>query len=118
MYYGQTCMSKIEQLKVTAGKRGCVDCGRLRDSAYFGSGDGINTCHDCHQAKPFKQLAEQIKNGVQVIVADQLFPTPPELAERMVDLLEVEAGVCVLEPSAGTGNLIAPIHERVDTEVL
>ena len=55
----------------------------------------------------FKQLQETLKAGVQVVVANQLFPTPPDLAQRMVDEAQIEPGECVLEPSAGTGNLIA-----------
>jgi len=40
---------------------------------------------------------------VKVAVAPQLFPTPPELAVRMVALAGIEAGDRVIEPSAGTG---------------
>ena len=41
--------------------------------------------------------------------APQLFPTPPELAARMVELAEIQPGQTILEPSAGTGNLLAAI---------
>lgn len=46
--------------------------------------------------------------GVQVAVAPNLFPTPPELARRMAYLADACGldGKRVLEPSAGTGNLI------------
>lgn len=43
------------------------------------------------------------------------FPTPPALAELMVDLLRVKPGMTVLEPSAGQGALadaVAPIVGR------
>ena len=44
--------------------------------------------------------------GAQVVVANQLFPTPPDLAERAVELAEIEPSHRVLEPSAGTGRLV------------
>ena len=47
-----------------------------------------------------------VKAGVQVIIAPQLFPTPPDLAARMVSLAGLAIGMRVLEPSAGTGRLL------------
>ena len=47
-----------------------------------------------------------VKAGVQVVSAPQLFPTPPGLAARMVDLAGFAVGMRVLEPSAGTGRLL------------
>jgi phospholipid N-methyltransferase len=47
--------------------------------------------------------------GVQVVSAPELFPTPPELARRMVEALGVKAGDRVLEPSAGTGALVGAL---------
>lgn len=65
-----------------------------------------------------KAMKQSLRDGVQVVVAHCLFPTPPELARRVVELAEIEPGVTVLEPSAGTGNLVAAIRESVDTEVV
>lgn len=45
----------------------------------------------------------------KVIVVDQLFPTPPPLARRMVALADIRPEHFVLEPSAGTGNLLRAI---------
>jgi phospholipid N-methyltransferase len=56
--------------------------------------------------------------GVQVVSAPQLFPTPADLARRMVEAAGLEPGLCVLEPSAGTGAIVRAILEAVDTEVL
>ena len=61
--------------------------------------------------------------GVKAVSAPQLFPTPPEIARKMIDAADLQPGLCVLEPSAGTGNLIRPIvsdnsPQFVDTEVL
>ena len=44
--------------------------------------------------------------GVQVFAVPQLFPTPPDLAARMVSLAGLAIGMRVLEPSAGTGRLL------------
>lgn len=60
----------------------------------------------------FGQMKESLRHGVQVVSAPQLFPTPVELAERMVELAEIEPGNRILEPSAGTGNLLTAIDMR------
>ena len=65
------------------------------------------------EAAPFEAVKEALKAGVQVAVAPQLFPTPPALAARMVELAGIEAGDRVLEPSAGTGNLAKAIRSAV-----
>lgn len=57
-------------------------------------------------AAKFEALRETVKAGVHVVSAPQLFPTPPDLARRMADEAGILAGRRVLEPSAGTGNLI------------
>jgi protein-L-isoaspartate O-methyltransferase len=61
----------------------------------------------------FAALKAALKAGVQVAVAPQLFPTPPPLAARMAKLAEIGWHDRVLDPSAGTGNLI---HAIVDAE--
>lgn len=58
-------------------------------------------------------LREQIKTGVQVVAVPQLFPTPSELAARMVDLAGIEPGERVLEPSAGLGGLLGAMGCRM-----
>jgi phospholipid N-methyltransferase len=60
-------------------------------------------------AEDFEKLAETLKAGVKVVSAPQLFPTPPDVCERMVELAEIESGMRVLEPSAGTGNIVQAI---------
>ncbi len=54
-------------------------------------------------------MREQLKAGIQVVSANQLFPTPPELAERMVLEAEIQPGDSVLDPSAGTGSILRAI---------
>jgi protein-L-isoaspartate O-methyltransferase len=55
-----------------------------------------------------------MKTGVKVVTAPQLFPTPPELAARMVDEAAIREGHRVLEPSAGTGNILRAIGDKPD----
>lgn len=57
---------------------------------------------------PEADRARELKQGasVEVVTAPALFPTPPDLARRMVELADIEPGARVLEPSAGTGRLV------------
>lgn len=57
-------------------------------------------------------LKATLHAGVQIAVVDQLFPTPPALAARMVALADIQRGHRILEPSAGTGNILAAIRCR------
>jgi len=56
-----------------------------------------------------RELKQQAAQGVAVVVVPQLFPTPVDLARRMVQEAGVFPGERVLEPSAGTGNIIRAI---------
>jgi protein-L-isoaspartate O-methyltransferase len=56
-----------------------------------------------------EQMQSALKAGVQVVAAPQLFPTPPALAERMVEEADILPGHSVLEPSAGTGAILAAL---------
>ncbi len=67
----------------------------------------------------YDDLADTLKNGgVQTVVADQLFITPPELAARAVELAEIRFIHSVLEPSAGTGNLVLATRKDIDVSSL
>jgi phospholipid N-methyltransferase len=58
-------------------------------------------------AADFEAMRAALKNGgVQVVVAPQLFPTPASLADEAAELLDLQPGNRLLEPSAGTGALI------------
>jgi protein-L-isoaspartate O-methyltransferase len=70
----------------------------------------------------FDALKDSLKAGVKVVSAPQLFPTPPELAKRMVEAAfengwgiqicaEMNERCRILEPSAGTGNIVRAIQE-------
>ncbi|QDV75406.1 class I SAM-dependent methyltransferase [Botrimarina mediterranea] len=61
------------------------------------------------QAPRFRHLAEP-GAAPRVIVSDNLFQTPPVIAELMVKLLAPRAGWRVLEPSVGLGRLVTALH--------
>jgi protein-L-isoaspartate O-methyltransferase len=63
------------------------------------------------RAEKFEQMAEALRAGVQMVTAPTLFPTPPEVARQVADLADIQPGAAVLEPSAGTGNLIAGLRQ-------
>ncbi len=54
----------------------------------------------------FDAMREQLRQGVKVVSAPQLFPTPHELARRMVAIADPQRGQRVLEPSSGTLHLL------------
>lgn len=56
----------------------------------------------------FAQLAARHENGTapRAVSAYQLFQTPPDLAARLVALLDLQPGESMLEPSAGLGRLL------------
>lgn len=64
------------------------------------------------EAAPFDAIRESLKTGVQVVSAPQLFPTPPDVARRLVELAGIEPNHKVLEPSAGTGAILDAIQRR------
>jgi hypothetical protein len=62
-----------------------------------------------------KTLGERIRDAERELLGIKLegfYPTPRKIAQMMLDYAEVEAGMRVLEPSAGTGNLADAIYER------
>lgn len=56
----------------------------------------------------FDAIANRHTNGTAPVAVSgwNLFPTPPEIARRMVELGDVHDGDTVLEPSAGTGRIL------------
>jgi predicted RNA methylase len=60
----------------------------------------------------FEDLRKQLQSGgVRALAVPQLFPTPPTLAHRMVQIAggALLAGKRILEPSAGTGVLLEAV---------
>lgn len=62
----------------------------------------------------FDAMREQLRHGVQVVSAPQLFPTPAELADVMAEEAELEPGQDILEPEAGTARILRAIAKKVD----
>jgi protein-L-isoaspartate O-methyltransferase len=62
----------------------------------------------------FDDMKDTLRDGVKVVSAPQLFPTPPDLAEKIVDMAGIEPHHRVLEPNAGTGNIIKAIGDGPD----
>lgn len=71
------------------------------------------TPEEIAKALDFEAMRETLKAGVavQVVSAPQLFPTPADLARRMVDAADLQPWQTVLEPSAGTGAILRAIED-------
>jgi phospholipid N-methyltransferase len=65
-----------------------------------------------------QDMREKLAAGVEAISAPQLFPTPPELAARMAEMLDIQPGDRVLEPSAGTGALLDALPAECEIEAV
>jgi len=63
-------------------------------------------------------MKQALKAGVKAVSAPQLFQTPNELADRIIDDAEPADGLRWLEPSAGPGRLCQAIFRAVDTAEL
>lgn len=68
---------------------------------------------DAEGAEATEQMRASLREGVQVAVAPLFYPTPAALAEDMINLAELSAGMRVLDPSAGTGVLLHAARNRM-----
>lgn len=68
----------------------------------------------------FERMANRHENGTapRAVSAFQLFQTPPEIAARMVALLNLRHGERVLEPSAGLGRILDALQPYGLAEVV
>lgn len=68
----------------------------------------------------FERIAARHENGTapRAIAVHQLFQTPPEIASRLVGLLDLKPGARVLEPSAGLGRLLDALKPFKPSEVV
>lgn len=115
---------KLAAIMTRAQVEEAREAGRLRDISAGGEVIGFDLAEGSPDritkaAKPepkaeaadFAAMRETLRNGgVQVVTAPQLFPTPPDLAARMVELADVRPGHRVLEPSAGTGAILDALN--------
>lgn len=74
------------------------------------------------EAHRFERMANRHENGTAPVAvsAFNLFPTPPELARKLVDTARIHGSHRVLEPSAGTGRILdaLPPCEVVAVEIV
>jgi protein-L-isoaspartate O-methyltransferase len=68
--------------------------------------EGVHPGHETEAQRALRLMRATLKAGIQTVTVPQLFPTPAELAERMADEADIRPGHRILEPSAGTGNLL------------
>ena len=94
-----------ERSLASEARRGSTTLG----SATRGSATRPAREQEAQEAALYDTLKTALKAGVQVVTAPQLFPTPRVVAVRMVKLAGIEPEDRVLEPSAGTGNLLRAI---------
>ena len=69
-------------------------------------------------AETVELMRERLREGVQVVIAPLLYPTPAPIAEQMVRLADIEPGMHVLEPSAGTGVLLDAVRRNTQDVVI
>lgn len=64
-------------------------------------------------------IKDRLCGGEQINLKKQFqfFPTPNALAARMADILDVQEGETVLEPSGGSGALILAVHAETEFPV-
>lgn len=73
--------------------------------------------YDMEEMRPrFERMRLRHENGTapRAVVAYQLFQTPPDLAARLVGLLDLKPLERVLEPSAGLGRLLDVIPRECE----
>lgn len=56
-------------------------------------------------------IRDSLKAGIEVVSADQLFPTPRPVIAVLMQHAQIGEGMTVLEPSAGTGALVMAARE-------
>lgn len=62
--------------------------------------------HKAPEPTAFDAMRDQLKHGVKVVTAPQLFPTPAAVVEKIISYARIAPGDRVLEPSAGTGAIL------------
>ena len=82
-----------------------IDAG-LTEQTYLGAAQALT--HIALDTNHVDPVEEQIKAAKRTLFGRDIpgfFPTPPELAERLVRHADIRPGMTVLEPSAGWGNI-------------
>jgi len=85
------------------------------ESALFNatSGSAIHALYkeaDCVEATADRVL--RLTREAMLMRIPGFFPTPPAVAEKLIEFAQLGCSTCVFEPSAGTGSLIDPTLKR------
>jgi hypothetical protein len=100
--------------------KGFLTCGQLERGLYLrvnkalaAMGGKWNRKAGAHlfPHDPLPQVDGLLSNSTLTVVKDGYFPTPRAIGKRMIRLAQIEYGMDVLEPSAGTGELAQAIRE-------
>lgn len=117
---------KIKAIMSAAEVQAARDCGTLIETSdkcgFFLRGNGNDgeakramQTEKAPGEEKFQALKETLNAGVQTVTAPELFPTPPELANRIIKEAEIQDGHTVLEPSAGTGAILSALFAETTT---
>lgn len=101
----------FKQVFITDGKRVDPPKPQPREAITINDvpPDRARTQYQPPDRTAFDDMKDTLKQGIKVVSAPQLFPTPKEVAEQVIELANIQAGNLVLEPSAGTGALLSAI---------
>lgn len=64
------------------------------------------------------ELIREEEKRIALMKIDGFFPTPRTLAEKMIACADIRAGMTVLEPSAGKGDIADVVPERDNLDVI
>lgn len=99
---------------------GTLTCGQLDRPTYLAVNKGLDALGGKWNRKlaghvfstdPRPQIQELLESGIVEVERDGYFVTPREIGVMMAEMAELEPGLFVLEPSAGTGDLVRAILE-------
>lgn len=125
----QHILNLLERCTVT-GNELAITCGQLERATYLALNKVLEALGGKWNRKtkthvfpedPVNRIEEAILTGSYTDGKKDLgfFETPAGLAERVIGFADIQHGHRVLEPSAGTGNLLAAIgHTRKDCKAV
>jgi len=88
----------------------------LRDPTASAAGTALHALLPTTAGHPtHAQRITRLEREVTCLHLPGFFPTPPAVAERLIDLATIASGMTVLEPSAGTGDLADALRRRSPT---
>ncbi len=109
---GVATKSKIHDLAKSVIDRsncGYYDAGRETGKPYYNTPQALALWAMLGGRSEADQKADALLEELtklQFANIEGYFPTPPEIVEKMIDRADLEAGQTVLEPSAGSGNIL------------